>query len=187
MTVSAPMNEEELRNLMYTAQLEGKGPFAIRYPRGRGVMPQWKTPFKELPVGKGRMTRDGNDAAIITIGHVGNAAVAACEELEQLGFSVAHYDMIFLKPLDTKLLHEIFRKFKKIVTVEDGTIIGGLGSAVIDFMSENGYAVRIKKLGIPDYYVEQGTIAELHHECGYDKDGIMATLREMLHPSISQG
>jgi 1-deoxy-D-xylulose-5-phosphate synthase len=150
-------------------------------------MPQWKTSFKELPVGKGRMTRDGADAAIITIGHVGNAAVTACNELEQQGFSVAHYDMIFLKPLDTELLHEIFRKFNKIVTVEDGTIIGGLGSAVIDFMSEKGYSARIKKLGIPDHYIEQGTIAELQHECGYDKEGIVATLREMLDPAIARG
>jgi 1-deoxy-D-xylulose-5-phosphate synthase len=150
-------------------------------------MPQWKTPFKELSVGKGRMTRDGTDAAIITIGHIGNAAVEACKELKQQGFSVAHYNMIFLKPLDTDLLHEIFRKFKKIVTVEDGTIIGGLGSVVIDFISENGYSARIKKLGIPDHYIEQGTIAELQHECGYDKEGIIAALKEMLDPAIARG
>jgi 1-deoxy-D-xylulose-5-phosphate synthase len=186
-TISSPMNEEELRNLMYTAQLDGKGPFAIRYPRGRGVMPEWKTPFRELPVGKGRMTRDGADAAVITIGHVGNAAVAACEELELQGLSVAHYDMIFLKPMDHELLHEIFRKFKKIITVEDGTIIGGLGSSVIDFMAENGYSARIKKLGIPDHYIEQGTIAELHHECGYDQEGIVAALKEMLNSPTSKG
>jgi 1-deoxy-D-xylulose-5-phosphate synthase len=187
MTISAPMNEEDLRNLMYTAQLGGKGPFAIRYPRGRGVMPAWKTPFRELPVGKGRMTRDGADAAVISIGHVGNAAVEACKELEQQGLSVAHYDMLFLKPVDTGLLHEIFLKFKKIVTVEDGTIIGGLGSVVIDFMSENGYSARIKKLGIPDHYIEQGTLDELHHECGYDQEGIVAALKEILVPTTSQG
>ncbi len=187
MTVSAPMNEEQLRNLMYTAQLDGKGPFAIRYPRGKGVMPKWKTPFIELPVGKGRMTRDGSDAAVITIGHIGNDAVGACKELERQGFSVAHYDMIFLKPMDIDLLHEIFRKFNKIVTVEDGTIIGGLGSSVIDFMSENKYTAWIKKLGIPDHFIEQGTIAELHHECGYDKEGIIAALKEMLVPAISPG
>jgi 1-deoxy-D-xylulose-5-phosphate synthase len=133
------------------------------------------------------MTRDGTDAAIITIGHIGNAAVEACKELKQQGFSVAHYNMIFLKPLDTDLLHEIFRKFKKIVTVEDGTIIGGLGSVVIDFISENGYSARIKKLGIPDHYIEQGTIAELQHECGYDKEGIIAALKEMLDPAIARG
>jgi 1-deoxy-D-xylulose-5-phosphate synthase len=185
MTVSAPMNEAELRNLMYTAQLGGKGPFTIRYPRGRGVMPEWRTPFKELPVGKGNMTREGTDMAIITIGHVGNAAIDACQKLAQQGISVAHYNMIFLKPIDTELLNEIFRKFNKIITVEDGTIIGGLGSVVIDFMAENNYVARIKKLGIPDHYVEQGTIAELHHECGYDEEGIIAAVKRMLDTPIS--
>ena len=180
MTVSAPMNEEDLRNLMYTAQLDGKGPFAIRYPRGRGTMAQWKTPFRELTIGKGRMIRNGTDAAIVSIGHVGNDVVKACEELSKSGYSVAHYDIIFLKPLDTDLLHEIFAKFNKILTIEDGTIIGGLGSAVIEFMSENGYHARIRKLGIPDRYIEQGTIAELHHECGYDVEGIMDAVKKIL-------
>jgi 1-deoxy-D-xylulose-5-phosphate synthase len=184
MTVSAPMNEAELRNLMYTAQLGGKGPFTIRYPRGRGVMPEWRTPFKELPIGKGCMTREGTDVAIITIGHVGNAAIEACQKLAQQGISVAHYNMIFLKPIDTELLHEIFRKFNKIITIEDGTIIGGLGSTVIDFMAENNYVARIKKLGIPDHYIEQGTIAELHHECGYDEEGIIEAVKRMLDTPI---
>jgi 1-deoxy-D-xylulose-5-phosphate synthase len=179
------MNEEDLRNLMFTAQLGGKGPFAIRYPRGRGVMPQWKTPFRELTIGKGKMTRDGADAAVITIGHVGNDAVKACEDLEKQGYSVAHYDMIFLKPIDTELLHQIFAKFRKIVTVEDGTIIGGLGSVVVDFMSEHGYSARIKKLGIPDHFIEQGTIDELHHECGYDKEGIVNALKVLLDSPVS--
>ncbi|MCX6247572.1 MAG: 1-deoxy-D-xylulose-5-phosphate synthase [Bacteroidetes bacterium] len=187
MTVSSPMNEEDLRNLMYTAQLEGKGPFAIRYPRGRGVMPEWKTPFRELIVGKGRMLRDGADAAIITIGPVGNDAEAVCADLDTWGISVAHYSMLFLKPLDTGLLHEIFRKFKKVITVEDGTVIGGLGSVVIDFMVENGYSARVKKLGIPDYYVEQGTIAELHSECGFDKEGILNALQHMMDLPTSAG
>ncbi|MCX6245067.1 MAG: 1-deoxy-D-xylulose-5-phosphate synthase [Bacteroidetes bacterium] len=180
MTVSAPMNEEDLRNLMYTAQLENKGPFTIRYPRGRGVMPEWKTPLRELPVGKGRIIKDGKDAAVISIGHVGNDALQACLELEKQGSSVAHYDMLFLKPLDQELLHEIFKKFKRIVTVEDGTVIGGLGSSVVDFMAENGYQARIKKLGIPDRFVEQGTIPELHHECGYDVEGIVTALKKIL-------
>jgi 1-deoxy-D-xylulose-5-phosphate synthase len=150
-------------------------------------MPKWKTPFKELSVGKGRMTRDGADAVVITIGHIGNDAAEAGIELERQGFSVAHYDIIFLKPLDIEILHEIFRKFNKIVTVEDGTIIGGLGSAVNDFMSENRYSARIKKLGIPDHFIEQGTIAELHHECGYDKEGIVTALKDMLDPAASYG
>jgi len=180
MTVSAPMNEEDLRNLMYTAQLENKGPFAIRYPRGRATKAQWKTPFRELPVGKGRLIRNGTDAAIISIGTAGNDALKACEELSKTGYSIALYDMLFLKPMDTDLLHEIFTKFDKILTVEDGALIGGLGSAVAEFMSENGYHDLIRKLGIPDRFVEQGTIAELHHECGYDPEGIMAALRDIL-------
>ncbi|MGA3014118.1 MAG: 1-deoxy-D-xylulose-5-phosphate synthase [Bacteroidales bacterium] len=185
MTVSAPMNETELRNLMYTAQLGGKGPFTIRYPRGRGVTPQWKSSFKELPVGNGNMTREGTDMAIITIGHVGNAAIEACQKLAKQGISVAHYNMIFLKPIDTEMLHDIFRKFNKIITIEDGTTIGGLGSIVVDFMAENMYMARIKKLGIPDHYIEQGTIAELHHECGYDEEGIIAAVKEILEVSTS--
>jgi 1-deoxy-D-xylulose-5-phosphate synthase len=130
------------------------------------------------------MTREGTDVAIITIGHVGNAAIEACQKLAQQGISVAHYNMIFLKPIDTELLHEIFRKFNKIITIEDGTIIGGLGSTVIDFMAENNYVARIKKLGIPDHYIEQGTIAELHHECGYDEEGIIEAVKRMLDTPI---
>jgi 1-deoxy-D-xylulose-5-phosphate synthase len=185
MTVASPMNEEELRDLMYTAQIEGKGPFAIRYPRGRGVMPEWKTPMKEVAVGKGKMTRDGSDAAVITIGPVGNVALQACAELEKEGFKVAHFNMIFLKPLDTDLLHGIFKRFTRIVTVEDGTLIGGLGSTVIEFMVEHGYSAKIRKLGIPDYYVEQGSLDELHRECGFDKDGIVKALKEMLSSPTS--
>ncbi|HTX88395.1 MAG TPA: 1-deoxy-D-xylulose-5-phosphate synthase [Bacteroidales bacterium] len=177
MTVAAPLNEEELRNMMYTAQLGSKGPFAIRYPRGRGVMTEWKTPLTELEPGKGRMLRDGKDTAIITIGHIGNEAVKACDLLEKEGISVAHFDMRFLKPLDEELLHGIFKKFKKIVTVEDGTLIGGLGTAVIEFMTDHGYQSRVKRLGIPDRFIEQGTLEELHHECGYDAEGIIAAVR----------
>ena len=180
MTVAAPMNEEELRNMMFTAQIDGKGPFSIRYPRGRGVIPKWKTPLCELPIGKGRIIRDGKDAAIITIGTVGNDAQKACELLDLEGFSVALYDIRFLKPIDTDLLHEIFKQFDTIVTVEDGTILGGLGSAVIEFMAENGYSARIKRLGIPDSFIEHGTIAELHHECGYDTEGIFSAVKTII-------
>ena len=185
MTVSAPMNEEELRNMMFTAQLEGKGPFSIRYPRGRGVKPKWKTPFHELPIGKGRIIREGKDAAIITIGTIGNEAQKVCELLDLEGISVALYDLRFLKPIDKDLLHEVFKQFNTIVTVEDGTIIGGLGSAVIEFMSENGYSAQIKRLGVPDSFIEHGTIAELHHECGYDTDGIYTTVKRMLSDTIN--
>jgi 1-deoxy-D-xylulose-5-phosphate synthase len=180
MTVAAPMNEEELRDMMYTAQLEGTGPIAIRYPRGRGVIPKWKTPFKRMEIGKGERTRDGKDLALVTIGHVGNSAKAACEVLEKEGISVAHYNLRFLKPIDNDLLHEIFKRFSRIITVEDGTIIGGLGSALLEFMSDQGYNAKIKRLGIPDHFIEQGTIAELHRECGYDVDGIVSAVRAFI-------
>jgi len=180
MVVASPMNEEDLRNMMYTAQLEGMGPFAIRYPKGRGVMPQWKTPMVPLEVGKGRMVRDGRDAAIITLGHVGNYAVEACAAVEAAGHSVALYDLRFLKPLDEALLHEIFGRFKKIITVEDGSVMGGMGSAVLEFMADHGYSARVIRLGVPDHFIEQGSVAELHHECGFDKEGIIQSLTELL-------
>ena len=167
------MNEEELRNMMFTAQLKDMGPFAIRYPKGRGVMPKWKTPMVPLEVGKGRIVRDGKDAAIITLGHVGNYAVEACAELEKAGHSVAHYDLRFLKPLDEEMLHKIFRQFKKIITVEDGSVMGGMGSAILEFMADHGYTAKVQRLGIPDRFIEQGSVAELHHECGFDTDGII--------------
>ena len=178
--VASPMNEEELRNMMYTAQLENMGPFAIRYPKGRGVMPKWKTSMVPVAVGKGRMIRDGRDAAIITLGHVGNYAVDACVALEKAGFSVAHYDLRFLKPLDEKLLHEIFSKFRKIITVEDGSVMGGMGSAMLEFMADHGYASKVQRLGIPDHFIEQGSVAELHHECGFDTEGIINSVSELL-------
>jgi 1-deoxy-D-xylulose-5-phosphate synthase len=180
MTIASPMNEEELRNMMFTAQMEGKGPFAIRYPRGRGVMPEWKTPFAGLEIGKGRVIREGKDAAIITIGHPGNEAGRACKKLHELGIDAAHYDMRFLKPIDSDLLHKVFKKFNRIVTVEDGAITGGLGSAVIEFMSDNGYHAKIKRLGIPDHFIEHGTLGELYEECGYAADGIVQAVRSLL-------
>ena len=171
--VASPMNEEELRNMMFTAQLKDMGPFAIRYPKGRGVMPKWKTPMVPLVVGKGRIVRDGKDAAIITLGHVGNYVVEACAELEKAGHSVAHYDLRFLKPLDEEMLHKIFSQFKKIITVEDGSVMGGMGSAILEFMADHGYTAKVQRLGIPDQFIEQGSVAELHHECGFDTDGII--------------
>lgn len=180
MTVASPLNEEDLRNLMYTAQLDGMGPFAIRYPKGRGVMSDWKTPLKEIPVGKGRCIRDGKDAAVLTIGHVGNDAMTACMLLEQEGLSVALYDLRFVKPLDETLLHEVFRKFNRIVTVEDGTVAGGFGSAILEFACDHGYTARIRRLGIPDRFIEQGSVEQLHHECGYDTEGIRKTLKQLV-------
>lgn len=179
--VSSPMNEEELRNLMYTSQLPDQGPFSIRYPRGKGVMSEWKTPFKEIKIGTGRKIKIGNDIAILSLGHVGNYAVEACKELSEAGVDAAHYDMRFAKPLDSILLHEVFGKFKQIITVEDGCIVGGIGSAIIEFMADNGYGSQIKRLGIPDEYIEHGTQKELHAECNYDKNAIVKTAKELLN------
>lgn len=180
MIVSAPMNEEELRNLMYTAQLENTGPFSIRYPRGQGVMPDWRTPFQKIEIGTGRKINDGDDLAILTIGHIGNYAVDACKELLSQGIAAAHYDMRFVKPLDEKLLHEVFSKFSKVITVEDGCIMGGMGSAVLEFMADNNYSVQVKRLGIPDQIIEHGEQAELHKECGFDSESIIKASVEII-------
>lgn len=187
MIVSSPMNEAELRNLMYTAQLdETELPFVIRYPRGQGVMPEWRTPMEKIEIGKGRMIKDGEDVAILTIGHPGNFAVEACKELTTEGLSPAHYDMRFAKPLDEELLHEIANKFNKIITVEDGTIVGGFGSAVLEFMAANNYAPEVRMLGIPDRIVEHGKPDQLHRECGYDAQGIAEAVREMVSRNIRE-
>ena len=185
MVISSPMNESELRNLMYTAQLETNNyPFVIRYPRGEGVMVEWKTSMKEIEIGKGRKLKDGDDVAILTFGHPGNFATAAIRELKTQGLNPAHYDMRFVKPIDEEMLHEVFSKFSKVVTVEDGTIVGGFGSAVLEFMSKNGYNAEIKMLGIPDRLVEHGTLKEIHRECGYDAQGIAGTVRELMKDKI---
>jgi 1-deoxy-D-xylulose-5-phosphate synthase len=188
MVISAPMNESELRNLMYTAQLETNDhPFVIRYPRGEGVMPEWRTPFEEITIGKGRRIKDGEDVAILSLGHPGNFATAAIRELKTEGLNPAHYDMRFAKPLDEALLHEVFKKFNKVVTIEDGTIVGGFGSAVLEFMAQHNYRATVKMLGIPDRIVEHGTPRELHRECGYDAPAIAQTVREMLKDKITVG
>ena len=185
MVVSAPMNESELRNLMYTAQLDkNKYPFVIRYPRGEGVMSEWKTPFKEIEIGKGRKLKDGDDIAILSFGHPGNFAAAAIRELKAEGINPAHYDMRFAKPVDEDILHEVFSKFNKIITVEDGTVVGGFGSAVIEFMNANNYQAEIKMLGIPDRIIEHGTLKELHREAGYDAQAIAETVHEMANRNI---
>ncbi|WP_159468418.1 1-deoxy-D-xylulose-5-phosphate synthase [Dyadobacter sp. 3J3] len=185
MIVSSPMNEQELRNLMYTAQLDiiqkGSQAFTIRYPRGNGVMPQWQTPFEEIKIGKGRKIKDGTDIAILTLGPVGNYVVDAHSILEKEGIDVAHYDMRFVKPLDENMLHEIFNLYDRVITVEDGCLQGGFGSAVLEFMIDNGYNARVKRLGIPDSLVEHGEPAELHHECGFDTEGIMHAIRSLMH------
>lgn len=185
LVISAPMNEQELRNLMYTAQLESNPhPFVIRYPRGEGVMPDWRTPFEALPIGKGRKLKDGRDLAILSIGHPGNFAQAAIRELRTQGMDPAHYDMRFVKPLDEALLHEVFSRYDKVITVEDGTVKGGFGSAILEWMHANDYQASVKILGIPDRIVEHGTPKELHRECAYDAQGIADAAREMLHTTV---
>jgi 1-deoxy-D-xylulose-5-phosphate synthase len=178
-TISAPINEEELRNLMYTAQLPGKGPFAIRYPKGRGVMPDWKTPFREMEIGKAIKMLGGKDIAVLSTGHPGNFVRDAFSLLLADGISPAHYHFPFVKPLDEDALHQIFGSFSKILTVEDGTVAGGFGSAILEFMSDHGYTARVRRLGVPDRFVEQGKNEELHRECGFDAEGIATAIRSL--------
>jgi 1-deoxy-D-xylulose-5-phosphate synthase len=186
MIVSAPMNESELRNLMYTAQLpRTERAFSIRYPRGQGVMPEWRTPMEEIRIGSGRKIRDGEELAILTIGHVGNYAVEVCERLSKQNIEIAHYDMRFVKPLDEELLHQIFSQYKKVLTIEDGSIQGGFGSAIIEFMADHNYNSEVRRLGIPDRIVEHGEQYELHKECGFDPDGIERAVVAMLE-SVSK-
>lgn len=186
MIVSAPMNESELRNLMYTAQLpRTERAFSIRYPRGQGVMPNWRTPMEEIRIGSGRKIRDGEELAILTIGHVGNYAVEVCERLSRQNIEIAHYDMRFVKPLDEEMLHQIFSQYRKVLTIEDGSIQGGFGSAIIEFMADHNYFSEIKRLGIPDRVVEHGEQYELHKECGFDPDGIERAVVVMLE-SVSK-
>lgn len=184
MTISAPLNEEELRNLMYTAQLENAGPFVIRYPRGEGVMTEWKTPFRKIIVGTGRKVRNGSDVAILSIGHQGNFALAAAEELSEKGIDMAVYDMRFVKPLDELLLHEVFAKFNKVITLEDGCLMGGMGSAILEFMSDHGYHAQVKRLGMSDRFFEHGSQQELYEEAGFSKEQIKQTAIELVNDSI---
>jgi len=180
MIVSSPMNEKELRNLMYTAQRPNQGPFSIRYPRGKGVMLNWKHPFEEIKIGTGRKIIDGEGVAILSFGHPGNFVLRAQEDFKKEGLDIAHYDMRFVKPLDEKLLHKIFKKFNTIITLEDGCLQGGFGSAILEFMANNNYQSTVKRLGIPDEFINHGTQAELHHDCNYDANAIVRTVHEIL-------
>ena len=180
LTIASPMDECELRRLMFTAQLPDKGPFVIRYPRGRGSVVDWRCPFEEIPVGKGRQLRDGSDVAVVTIGPIGVQAAEAIDELEALTAKVAHYDLRFLKPLDEEMLHEVGKKFKKIVTIEDGVRKGGMGTAVMEWMSDHGYHPAIQRLGIPDHFVEHGTVEELRRIVGIDKESIKNAISQQL-------
>ena len=182
LTIASPMDEHELRRLMYTAQLPGKGTFVIRYPRGRGERVDWQCPLEEVAVGTGRRLRRGSDVAVLSIGPVGNAVARAIDEMAKsqdphiFSLSVAHYDMRFLKPLDEDILQEVGRKFKRIVTIEDGVRNGGLGSAVLEWMNDHGYTPSVRRLGLPDAFVEHGTVEELHHIVGIDTENIIKAL-----------
>jgi 1-deoxy-D-xylulose-5-phosphate synthase len=179
MIVAAPMNEQELRNMMYTAQLDSMSmPISIRYPRGEGVMPEWRTPFEEMPIGKGRKLKGGERVAILSFGHLGNFAVQAIRSLQAEGLNPGHYDMRFAKPLDEEMLHEVFQQYGQVITIEDGTILGGFGSAVLEFMNEHGYKADVSIMGIPDRLVEHGTPRELYREIGLDADAIAEKIRE---------
>ena len=177
LTVASPYDEHELRNLMYTAQLPDKGPFVIRYPRGRGVLVDWKSPFEEIEIGKGRKLKNGKDIAVITLGPIGNVAQKTIARAEaESKMSIAHYDLRFLKPLDEEMLHEIGKSFHRIVTIEDGVLKGGMGSAILEFMADNGYTPTVRRIGLPDKFVEHGPVKDLHRLCGMDEEGIYKVL-----------
>ena len=180
LTICSPLDEHELRRLMYTAQLPDKGPFVIRYPRGGGELQDWRCPFEEIKVGTGRKLHDGSDVAVLSIGPIGNNVTRAIEQLknENKELSVAHYDMRFLKPIDESILEEVGRNFKRVITVENGVIRGGLGSAVLEWMNDHGYAPRVQRLGLPDSFVEHGTVKELMHIVGIDEEGIKKAILE---------
>ena len=187
LTIASPMNEHELRHLMYTAQLPHQGPFVIRYPRGNGVLAEWQCPMQEIPIGKGRKLKDGTHLAILTIGPIGNQAQRAIAQVEEESrrnsctVSIAHYDMRFLKPLDKELLEEVAQKFKTILTIEDGTIQGGLGSAILEYMSDHNHTLKIKRLGLPDEFIEHGTVEELTQIIGIDEFSIIKEIKNLIN------
>lgn len=183
LVISSPLNEWDLRNLMYTGYKISDAPFVIRYPRGKGEKSDWRNEMQILPIGKGRKLREGNDIAVLSLGPIGNEAMKAIDQVEQEGISVAHYDMIYLKPLDEALLHEVGRKFKRIITIENGVIAGGLGSAVLEFMADHGYTPFVKRIGVPDQFIEHGSIPELYKLCGMDADSIAGIIRQLHAPS----
>ncbi|MBP6625388.1 MAG: 1-deoxy-D-xylulose-5-phosphate synthase [Chitinophagaceae bacterium] len=185
LVIAAPMNEKQLRDLMFTAQSdENKMPFVIRYPRGEGVMPVWQTPFENLRIGKGEQIQVGENIAILSVGHPGNFVVNACKNLNKVGIQVSHYNMLFIKPLDFELLHEIGKKYTHVITVEDGCIPGGFGSACLEFFAEHGYKPTVKILGIPDLIIEHGMPSELHKECGYDQEAIERAVMNLVNPEM---
>ena len=180
LTIASPYDEHELRRLMYTAQLPGRGAFVIRYPRGRGNLADWRCPLEEVPVGKGRRLKEGSDMAVVSIGPIGQTAAEGIRKAEAAGdLSIAHYDLRFLKPLDEEMLDEIGRRFSKILTVEDGCIAGGMGSTVLQHLTSHGYTPQVRHIGIPDHFIEHGTITELYHLCRMDADSICQNLLQL--------
>ena len=188
LTIAAPYDEHELRRLMYTAQLPDKGPFVIRYPRGRGRLTDWKCPLEEIEIGKGRKLKEGKDLAVLSIGTIGNSATDAIAqvEAENPDISVAHYDLRFVKPLDGQLLEEVAARFSRIITVEDGAVTGGVGSAVLEYMSEHNHTPHVRRIGLPDHFVEHGAVGILHHICGTDSEGIAKAIREELSKDMQK-
>jgi 1-deoxy-D-xylulose-5-phosphate synthase len=183
-TICSPLNEEELRNLMFTAQQESMGPWSIRYPRGNGSLIDWQTPFKTIEVGTGKQLREGSDLAILTIGPIGMQALRAAEELAKEGLSIAVYDMRFVKPLDQTILSQVGKRFSNIITLEDGVVQGGFGSAILEWLNDNNFTTRVVRLGIPDKFIEHGTPKELYHECGIDAEGISLAVKKIVSPKL---
>jgi 1-deoxy-D-xylulose-5-phosphate synthase len=179
MTVASPINEHDLRNLMFTAQQDGMGPFAIRYPRGKGVIADWHNEMETLPVGKGRLMSEGDGVAVLSIGHIGNEVIDVVKRLAERGIKVGHYDMIYLKPLDEDILEEATKRYHSLITIEDGTIVGGLGSAVAEWLTRHHCNTRLKMLGVQDEFVHQGTVAELYERCGMDARSLESAILEM--------
>ena len=183
--ISSPLNEWDLRNLMYTGYKEEKGPFVIRYPKGKGEKTDWRNEMQLLPIGKGRKLHEGHDVAVLSIGPIGNEVIKAIKEVEEEGLSVAHYDMIYLKPIDEALLHEVGQTFSRIITVENGVVKGGLGSAVLEFMADYNYTPQIRRIGVPDRFIEQGSIPELYKQCRMDAKSIAVAIREIISKNVN--
>ena len=181
MTVASPINDHDLRNLMYTAQLDGMGPFAIRYPRGKGVIADWHNEMQALPLGKGRRISEGQGVAVLSIGHIGNEVIAVVNRLAERGIKVGHYDMIYLQPIDEEILEEATNRYHSIITIEDGTVVGGLGSAVAEWMARHDRKTRLRMLGVQDEFVHQGTVAELYERCGMDAQSLENAILELLN------
>ena len=180
LTIASPYDEIELRNLMYTAQLPDQGPFVIRYPRGHGILTDWRKPFQPIVVGTGRKLKEGQDVAVLSIGPIGNLAEHAILTWEkESGLTAALYDMRFLKPIDTGILKEVGQKFSRIITIENGTVTGGLGTAVMEYMMDNGFSPVIKRLGLPDRFIEHGSTPQLLHLCHIDQDAVISALEEL--------